>query len=57
MNENGNWSVSFTIIVNGIQIDFTELSEKSRVHIIHQLITGEMKGTLYKDYKNDLNIA
>ena len=40
------WSVAFTIVVNGLQIDFMELPQEYRVHILRCLFEGETNGTL-----------
>lgn len=38
------WSVAFTIVVNGIQVDFMELPEPSRIEILMALISGKTNG-------------
>lgn len=40
------WTAAFTIVVDGIQVDFTELPEQKRVHILRSLFAGETNGTL-----------
>ena len=42
-----HWSVAFTIVVNGIQVDFMELPEQSRLEILKALIAGKTEGVLY----------
>lgn len=41
-----NWTVAFTIVVDGIQVDFTELPEQKRIQILRQLFAGETNGIL-----------
>lgn len=40
------WTAAFTIVVDGIQVDFTELPEQKRIQILRQLFAGETSGTL-----------
>lgn len=40
------WTAAFTIVVGGIQVDFTELPEQQRIQILRRLFTGETNGTL-----------
>lgn len=40
------WTAAFTIVVDGIQVDFTELPEQMRIQILRQLFVGETSGTL-----------
>lgn len=42
----GAWSIAFTIVVNGLQVDFMELPEQHRVQILRRLFEGETSGTL-----------
>ena len=39
------WTAAFTIVVGGIQVDFTELPEQQRIQILRNLFTGETNGT------------
>lgn len=38
------WSVAFTITVDGIQVDFMELPEQSRIEILRALLAGKTEG-------------
>ena len=40
------WTAAFTIVVGGIQVDFTELPEQKRIQILRCLFVGETNGTL-----------
>lgn len=40
------WTAAFTIVVGGIQVDFTELPEQQRIQILRKLFAGETSGTL-----------
>ena len=40
------WTAAFTIVVGGIQVDFTELPEQKRIQILQQLFAGATNGTL-----------
>lgn len=40
------WIAALTIVVGGIQVDFTELPEKQRIQILRCLFAGETNGTL-----------
>lgn len=40
------WIASLTIVVGGIQVDFTELPEQKRIQILRCLFAGETSGTL-----------
>ena len=42
-----HWTVAFTIVVDGIQVDFTELPEHKRIQILRSLFAGETQGNLY----------
>lgn len=42
------WTAAFTIVVGGIQVDFTELPEQQRIQILRKLFAGETSGTLEK---------
>lgn len=39
------WTAAFTIVVGGIQVDFTELPEQQRIQILRRLFAGETNGT------------
>lgn len=41
-----HWTAAFTIVVGGIQMDFTELPEQKRIQILRSLFAGETNGTL-----------
>lgn len=41
-----SWTAAFTIVVGGIQVDFTELPEQKRIQILRKLFAGETSGTL-----------
>lgn len=41
-----HWTAAFTIVVDGIQVDFTELPEQKRIQILRSLFAGETNGTL-----------
>lgn len=43
---NNCWIAAFTIVVNGIQVDFMELPEQSRLEILKALVAGKTNGTL-----------
>ncbi|MDD4509371.1 MAG: hypothetical protein PHY23_00400 [Oscillospiraceae bacterium] len=45
----GNWFVAFTITVNGLQIDFAELSENQRIQILTSLLNCETSGDLFEE--------
>lgn len=38
-------TAAFTIVVDGIQVDFTELPEQKRIQILRSLFAGETNGT------------
>lgn len=38
------WSVAFTITADGIQVDFMELPEQSRIEILRALLAGKTEG-------------
>lgn len=38
------WSVAFTITVDGVQVDFMELPEQSRIEILMALMVGKTEG-------------
>lgn len=40
------WTAAFTIVVSGIQVDFTELPEQQRIQILRRLFAGETSGAL-----------
>ena len=40
------WTAAFTIVVSGIQMNFTELPEQQRIQSLQKLFTGETNGTL-----------
>lgn len=40
----GRWSAAFTIVADGIQIDFMELPEQSRIEILRALLAGKTEG-------------
>lgn len=40
------WTAAFTIVVGGIQVDFTELPEQQRIQILCRLFAGETSGAL-----------
>lgn len=40
------WTAAFTIVVDGIQVDFTELPEQLRIQILRRLFVGETSGAL-----------
>ena len=40
-----HWTAAFTIVVDGIQVDFTELPEQRRIQILRRLFMGETNGT------------
>lgn len=39
------WTAAFTIVVGGIQVDFTELPDQQRIQILWRLFVGETNGT------------
>lgn len=41
-----HWTAAFTIVVGGIQVDFTELPKQKRIQILMRLLAGETNGTL-----------
>lgn len=41
-----HWTAAFTIVVDGIQVDFTELPEQKQIHILRRLLAGETNGIL-----------
>ena len=44
----GTWRAAFTIVLDGQQIDFLELSSISRTQILLQLRAGFTDGELYE---------
>lgn len=40
------WTAAFTIVVGGIQVDFTELPDQKRIQILRTLFTSETNGIL-----------
>lgn len=42
----GVWSAAFTIVVNGLQIDFMELPEQCRIQILRSLFEGKTNGAI-----------
>lgn len=54
---NGNWSVAFTIIFEGIQVDFMELPLEHRIQILQNLAIGETQGILHKEERSYGKIA
>ena len=47
--KNGSWSVAFTIIFEGTQVDFMELPMENRIQILQDLVIGETQGILRKE--------
>lgn len=43
------WTAAFTIVVGGIQVDFTELSDQDRIQILRSLFAGETMGKRFPD--------
>lgn len=43
------WCAAFTIVVDGVQIDFMELSDHYRLEILKALVAGQTEGTLQVD--------
>lgn len=41
-----HWTAAFTIVVDGIQVDFSELTEQKQIHILRRLFAGETNGIL-----------
>lgn len=41
-----HWTAAFTIVVEGIQVDFSELPEQKRIQILRELSADETNGTL-----------
>lgn len=41
-----HWTAAFTIVVDGIQVDFSELPEQKRIQILRELFAGETNSTL-----------
>lgn len=45
----GTWSVAFTIVVDGIEVDLMELSQAGRTQILLQLRQGITNGAFMED--------
>ncbi len=40
----GHWSAAFTIVVNGLQVDYSELSKEEQYQILWQLSRNQTSG-------------
>lgn len=49
MKRIGTWSAAFTIVVDGLQIDFTELSQQNRIEILKELVQGTTNGEILEN--------
>lgn len=45
----GTWQAAFTIVLDGMEIDWTELSSVSRMEILLQLRKGITSGELFEE--------
>ena len=50
----GNWTIAFTIEVNGLQVDFTELTNEEQCQILWQLSRGRLSGEFMEDGRQNL---
>lgn len=50
----GNWTIAFTIEVNGLQVDFTELTNEEQYQILWQLSRGRLSGEFMENGRQNL---